>query len=119
MSSLQPSVPISAAVVLLADAIDLFCSRDRSGMTAEQVGFDLVHLRHQSDRLEVEFSTLASEFAATDEYLASVEPAALDATVTIKPLGDMPALRALAQVCVGHGFLHLGEMELARTLVGA
>jgi len=71
MSSLQPSVPISAAVVLLADAIDLFCSRDRSGMTAEEVGFDLVHLRHQSDRLEVEFSKLASEFAATDEYLAS------------------------------------------------
>ena len=58
-------------------------------------------------------------WASTDEYLASVEPAALDATVTIKPLGDMPALRALAQVCVGHGFLHLGEMELARTLVGA
>src|SRR5438552_18658842 len=45
-------------------------------------------------------------WASTDEYLAKADPAALDATVTIKPVGDMPALRALAQVCVGHGFLH-------------
>jgi hypothetical protein len=58
-------------------------------------------------------------WAATDEYLAKVEPAALDAVVTIKPLGDMPAIRALAQVCVSHGFTHAGEIELARTLVGA
>ena len=57
-------------------------------------------------------------WASTDEYLAKVDPATLDATVTIKPLGDMPAIRALAQVCVGHGFTHVGEIELARTLVG-
>ena len=56
-------------------------------------------------------------WASTDEYLAKVQPSALDASVTIKPLGEMPAVRALAQVCVGHGFLHLGEIELARTLV--
>jgi hypothetical protein len=60
---------------------------------------------------------VAKVWASTDEYLARVEPAALDATVTIKPLGDMPGIRALAQVCVGHGFLHAGEIELARTLV--
>jgi hypothetical protein len=58
-------------------------------------------------------------WASTDEYLASIDPAALDAVVTIKPLGDMPAIRALAQVCVSHGFMHAGEIELARTLVGA
>ena len=60
---------------------------------------------------------VAKVWASTDEYLARVEPAALDATVTIKPLGDMPGIRALAQVCVGHGFLHAVEIELARTLV--
>jgi hypothetical protein len=57
-------------------------------------------------------------WASTDEYLAKVDPAALDTVVTIKPLGDMPAIRALAQVCVSHGFTHAGEIELARTLVG-
>ena len=62
---------------------------------------------------------VAKVWASTDEYLAKVDPAALDATVTIKPLGDMPAIRALMQVCVTHGFTHAGEIELARTLVGA
>ena len=62
---------------------------------------------------------VARVWASTDEYLAKVDPAALDSTVTIKPLGDMPAIRALAQVCVSHGFMHIGEIELARTLVGA
>jgi hypothetical protein len=57
-------------------------------------------------------------WASTDEYVAKVDPATLDATVTIKPLGDMPAIRALAQVCVSHGFTHVGEIELAKTLVG-
>jgi hypothetical protein len=58
-------------------------------------------------------------WASTDEYLGKVDAAALDATVTIKPLGEMPAIRALAEVCVTHGFMHVGEIELARTLVGA
>ena len=62
---------------------------------------------------------VARVWASTDEYLAKVDPAALDSTVTIKPLGDMPAIRALAQVCVSHGFMHIGEIELARTLVAA
>jgi DinB superfamily len=62
---------------------------------------------------------VARVWASTDEYLARVDAAALDALVTIKPLGEMPAVRALAEVCVTHGFTHFGEIELARTLVGA
>jgi len=62
---------------------------------------------------------VAKVWASTDDYLTRVDPAALDATVTIKPLGEMPAIRALMQVCVTHGCLHAGEIELARTLVGA
>ena len=58
-------------------------------------------------------------WTSTNDYLAKVDPAALDAAVTIKPLGEMPAIRALAEVCVTHGFTHVGEIELARTLVGA
>ena len=58
-------------------------------------------------------------WASTDAFVSSVDPASLEAVVTIKPLGDMPKIRALAQVCVAHGMLHVGEIELARTLVGA
>jgi hypothetical protein len=32
--------------------------------------------------------------------------------------GEMPAIRALGQVVVSHGFTHLGEIELIRTLMG-
>ena len=36
----------------------------------------------------------------------------------VKPLGEMPAIRALGQVCMTHGFTHLGELETYRTLLG-
>jgi hypothetical protein len=57
-------------------------------------------------------------WASTEQFLATLDAASLDRAVTIKPLGEMTVGRALAQVCVGHGFLHCGELELARTLVG-
>ena len=56
-------------------------------------------------------------WASTDEFVGALEPAGLERTVTIKPLGEMPVGRALAQVCVAHGFMHAGEIELAKTLV--
>ena len=58
-------------------------------------------------------------WASTDEFFAHVDPATLDKIVTVKPLGDMPMIRVLAQVCASHGMMHFGEMELARVLVGA
>lgn len=56
-------------------------------------------------------------WASTDEYLAASDPEALDRTVTVRPLGEMPAIRALGQVCVSHGLMHIGEIGLARTLL--
>jgi hypothetical protein len=38
--------------------------------------------------------------------------------VTVRPLGDMPGIRALGQTCVSHGHGHAGEIELIRTLIG-
>jgi DinB superfamily len=32
--------------------------------------------------------------------------------VTVKPLGDMPAIQAIGQVCISHLFIHLGEVAL-------
>lgn len=58
-------------------------------------------------------------WAETDALIARNDPALLDRTVTIRPLGDMHAMRALGSVCLTHGMQHFGEIELARTLVGA
>ena len=57
-------------------------------------------------------------YASTDEWLANPDESTFDTTVTVKPLGEMPAIRALGQVCMSHGFTHLGEIELIRTLQG-
>jgi hypothetical protein len=58
-------------------------------------------------------------WASTEDLCATAEPAFFDRTVTVKPLGDMPAVRALGQVVVSHGMMHVGQMELVRTLGGA
>jgi len=58
-------------------------------------------------------------WAATDALMAANDQALLDRMVTVRPLGEMHALRALGGVCLTHGMTHFGEIELARTLVGA
>jgi hypothetical protein len=58
-------------------------------------------------------------WAATDALIAKNDPALLDRMVSVRPLGEMHAMRALGAVCLTHGTQHFGEMELARTLVGA
>ena len=57
-------------------------------------------------------------WASTDELFAGADPALFDKTITVKPLGEMTVLRALAQVCVSHSMTHVGEIELLRTLAG-
>ena len=84
-----------------------------TGMTAE----DAQALRIPNVDLFREY--MQKVWASTDELFKTAEPGFFDKTVTIRPLGDMPAIRALGQVCVSHGLLHAGQMELIRTLVGA
>ena len=48
-----------------------------------------------------------------ESFLASINDggAELSArTVTVKPLGDMPAIQAIGQVCISHLYIHLGEI---------
>ena len=57
-------------------------------------------------------------WASTNDWLANPDTSVFDTSVVVKPLGEMPAIRALGQVCMTHGFTHLGGLELCRTLLG-
>ena len=56
--------------------------------------------------------------AATDGYLAGLDDAALEQKTTVKPLGEMPVLNAIGNMCLTHGFTHLGEVAHLRGLLG-
>jgi hypothetical protein len=58
-------------------------------------------------------------WASTEELFASATPELLAKMVMVKPLGEMSVVQCLGQVGLTHGMTHLGEIELARTLVGA
>jgi hypothetical protein len=55
---------------------------------------------------------------STDEYFGSPDEAFLESTITVRPLGEMPAIRALGQVCGSHGFGHAGHVDLLRAELG-
>jgi hypothetical protein len=61
---------------------------------------------------------VSAVWTSTEEYLSNPDESAFDEVITVKPLGEMPKIRALGQVCMTHGFTHLGEIELMRTLLG-
>jgi hypothetical protein len=56
-------------------------------------------------------------WAETEALFAAGTPELFDRVVTVKPLGDMPVIQCLGQVGLVHGVTHLGEIDLARTLV--
>jgi hypothetical protein len=57
-------------------------------------------------------------WAATDAFLDSANEATMQERVTVKPLGEMPRETAIGQVCLTHGFTHLGEIQHLRGLQG-
>jgi hypothetical protein len=84
-----------------------------TGMSAEE-----------AQALRIRDVTLFREYmqkvwAATEELFARAEPGFFDREVTVKFVGELPALRVLSQIVLGHGLMHVGQMELIRTLVGA
>lgn len=55
---------------------------------------------------------------ATDAYLATIDDAKLEERTTVKPLGEMPVQNAIGNMCLTHGFTHLGEIAHIRGLLG-
>lgn len=82
-----------------------------TGMTAE----DAHALRIKDTAAFAEYRKQV--WASTKEWLANPDPGEFEKVITVKPLGEMPKIRALGQVCMTHGFTHLGELELIRTLL--
>src|SRR5574341_2485101 len=55
---------------------------------------------------------------ATDAYLSAADDASLQEKTTVKPLGEMPIQNAIGNMCLTHGFTHLGEIAHLRGLQG-
>ncbi len=54
----------------------------------------------------------------TDDFLAVADDAFLEQKTTVKPLGEMPIQNAIGNMCLTHGFTHLGEIAHVRGLLG-
>jgi uncharacterized damage-inducible protein DinB len=56
--------------------------------------------------------------ARTDEFLERWDPADHATRITLKPVGEMMKIEALAQQGFSHGFGHIGEIQHIRALLG-
>lgn len=54
---------------------------------------------------------------ATNEWLANPDESDFGTPVLVRPLGEMPKIRALGQVGLSHGWGHLGEIDHIRALI--
>jgi hypothetical protein len=60
-----------------------------------------------------------SVWAASETYLGTISPSQFNSRkVTIKPLPEMSLWDGLFNICLSHGFRHVGEIEYARGLLG-
>lgn len=96
-----------------AEALGLPPVAQGTGMTSE----DAHALRIKDLGLWREYQQKV--WASTEELFDTAPAGFWDKTVNVKFVGEMPAWRAVAQICMIHGFMHAGQLETARTLVGA
>jgi hypothetical protein len=82
----------------LLAAIDAFCARNKAGRPGRVMAIELVELRHACDRLELEFSATAADFAATNEYEVQGSITPID---WIRHNCQMSGHAAAERVCVG------------------
>src|SRR5260370_16996618 len=131
MAEMVDRAPMESEMALVVVAIDRFCERRQEGRTPDEVTSELIQLRHQCDRLELEFSESAAAFAATDEYDAqgSVSPihwvrlnchmgggAAADRIAVGQQITQMPdSVEAMAAGEIG--FAHLALIARTATAI--
>ena len=56
-----------------------------------------------------------------EAYLAGISDGGAglsERIVTVKPMGDLPAIQAIGQICISHLFMHYGEIALLRGTMG-
>lgn len=61
---------------------------------------------------------MRSVWQASEAFLTDRDDAYLEQTTTVKPLGEMPIRNAIGNMCLTHGFTHLGEIAHLRGLQG-
>lgn len=87
--------------------------------TAQGTGMSVEDARaFKVNDLDVFMEYVRAAWKNTEDYIASAGEEGLSKTVTIRPLGEMPAARGLAQVVMTHGFQHMGEIDVIRTMLG-
>jgi hypothetical protein len=94
---------------------------EKFGLPANAQGTGMSHEDAQNLRLEpkdVFYDYMQAVWQATDDFLASTNDEALQEMTTVKPLGEMPVQNAIGNMCLTHGFTHLGEIAHLRGLMG-
>ena len=108
--ALPPSRRVTLALEVAQRLLELELEAD--DRTPEQVGVDLVHLRHAIDLLEIRFAIDAGSFASTSEYQAQGSVTAID---WIRHNCRMSGHAAAERVCVGEQLHGLPESVAAAT----
>lgn len=87
--------------------------------TAQGTGMSLVDAQNlRLDPKEDFQSYMNAVWDATAAYLATADDEFLKQNTTVKPLGEMPIQNAIGNMCLTHGFMHLGEIAHLRGLQG-
>ena len=105
------SLPAGQSIIAVLSSAQALLDGDpeEDERSPEQIGADLVHLRHGIDLLEVAFARDAARFAATSEYDTQGSVSSVD---WIRHNCKMSGHAAAERVCVGQ---QLGSLEQGLT----
>src|SRR5260370_15111407 len=98
--------PLAQDVARVREGVEACRRRLKTGRNQEQISLDLSQVRVIGDLIELEFSDLASEFAATDEY----DQQGFDSPISwLKQVCHVSSGAAGDRVCAGDQLQRLGQ----------